>query len=104
MADGAIFDWVCDQIEQNTSLTRIEARGTLRLALKAAGLAAQSLSSDQTKVVLTKVMPSELDARGVEEATQICEQICSDLAGVEFAQPQVADEPEAVFARLGGAS
>ena len=104
MADGAIFDWVCDQIEQNTSLTRIEARGTLRLALKEAGLAAQSLSSDQTKVVLTKVMPIELAARGVEEATQICEQICGNLAGVDFAQPQVADEAEAVFARLGGAS
>jgi hypothetical protein len=103
MADGAIFDWVCAQVEQTTALSRIEARGTVRLALREAGLDAKTLGPDQMKVVLDKLLPGELEARGVARAAQVCRQIGGKLAGVQFAEPQEGEAPEAVFARLGGA-
>jgi hypothetical protein len=42
MADSPCFDRVCAALESETSLDRIEARGTVRLALKGAGLDAAS--------------------------------------------------------------
>ena len=38
MADARAFDWVCEEVEKKSSLSRLEARGTVRLALKKAGL------------------------------------------------------------------
>ena len=38
VADARTFDWVCAQLEERSSLDRLEARGTVRLALKQAGL------------------------------------------------------------------
>ena len=35
---AALFDFAADQLEQHTGLSRLEARGTLRIALKDAGL------------------------------------------------------------------
>ena len=66
MADSATFEWVCNELEQRTSLDRLEARGTVRLSLKQAGLEPGTVTTEQMKVVLEKVLPSELDSRGVD--------------------------------------
>ena len=47
MADDNVFDWVCGALESATSLDRLEARGTLRLALKASGLEARTVTAEQ---------------------------------------------------------
>jgi hypothetical protein len=97
------FDFVCAEIEGATSLNELEARGTVRLALKAAGIDARGASAQQLKVILDKLIPGELKKRGCEDAERICQEIAGRLAGQRF-DAAAGDSPEAVFARLGGGS
>jgi hypothetical protein len=99
MADAAVFDWICTELEARTSLDRLEARGTVRLALKEAGLEARTVTADQMKVVLERVLPKELVARGIEDAESVCAGLAPGLASLE-ARPGV-ETPDTVFARLG---
>ena len=46
MANSTAFEWLCEQLETHTSLDRLEARGTVRLTLKEAGLEASRVSFD----------------------------------------------------------
>jgi hypothetical protein len=102
MADGNVFDWTCDALESATSLDRLEARGTLRLALKASGLDARNVTSEQLQTVIMRVMPSELEARGVADAASVCAGMARDLARQDFQTAGGGDSPENIFARLGG--
>lgn len=102
MSDSKAFDFACAELERATSLDRLEARGTIRIALKQAGLQAASVSAHQMGVVMTELMPGELQTRGVEDAAGVCASIRSGLASLP--DDTAADAPEAVFARLGGAS
>lgn len=103
MADAPAFDWVCSELEQRTALDRLEARGTVRLALKQAGLDSRSLTPEQMRVVLEKVMPKELAARGVKDADGVCRTLAAGVAGVG-GSGSGAETPEEVFRRLAGAS
>jgi len=101
MVDADAFEWFCDNLETATNFDRLEARGTVRIALKRAGLEAKTLSADQAKVVLEKLMPEELGARGIADASSICSGLVRRLA--EIAAPDadaVGSTPEAIFARL----
>ncbi|MCG8591630.1 MAG: hypothetical protein MJE66_20220 [Proteobacteria bacterium] len=100
MADSPLFDFVCSELESGSSLDRLEARGTVRLALKQAGLEVRSVTADQMAVVLEKVLPGELTARGVDGGEALCERMRGGLA--QFQSGEDGDSPEAVFARLGG--
>jgi hypothetical protein len=102
MAEKSIFDWVCDELEEATSLNRIETRGTVRLALKQAGLEVHGLTREQMQVVLRKLMPGELTSRSVEAADQICQQIQAGLRNAQLAESVGADGPDTIFSRLGG--
>ena len=55
MAAADSFEVASDEIERATNLSRLEARGTLRLALKEAGLDAASVTPPQMRVVVEKV-------------------------------------------------
>ncbi len=101
MADAPVFDSVCRHLEARTSLDHLETRGTVRLALKVAGLDARSVSPEHMKVVLEKVMPSELAARGIEDSEDICRELVSKVDRLA-SDPDAPDSPDAVFARLGG--
>ena len=101
MADAPAFDWVCSELEQRTPLDRLEARGTVRLALKEAGLDGRSVTAEQMKVVLEKLMPGELEARGVEDAGSLCLTLASGVASLEGGDA-AAESPEDVFRRLAG--
>ena len=96
-----IFDWTCEALESASQLSRLEARGTVRLALKTAGLQVRSLDPREMKAVLTKILPEELDRRAVADAEGLCSNIAKRLAREDFAS-QTVDTPEEVFARLGG--
>lgn len=100
MSDTRAFDLVCDQLEAGTSLERLEARGTVRLALKTAGLEARSVTPEQMSVVVSRILPDELATRGVEGASSLCESISADLKNLEGGD--VRETPDAIFRRLGG--
>jgi hypothetical protein len=104
MADSAAFTWVCDQLQRATPLSEIEVRGTVRLALKQAGLEARSVSGAEMAVLLTKVMPLELQQRAVGNATQVCEDLTARIQREHFAEAPDAKSVESVFRRLGGAT
>jgi hypothetical protein len=101
MADDNVFDWVCGALESATSLDRLEARGTLRLALKASGLEARTVTAEQLQAVILRVLPAELEARGVADATSVCQTLARDLDHQGF-RAAGGDSPENIFARLGG--
>lgn len=100
--ESTAFDLVCERIEQRTSLSRIEARGTVRLALKAAGLDAASVRPSEMTVVVRRLLPRELVARGVEDADGIVESLCAALANVAAPAGSGDARPDDVFRRLGG--
>lgn len=103
MSEENAFEWACSALEAATPLDRLEARGTLRLALKASGLDPKQIDSEQMAIVFTRVLPKELESRGVADSTAVCERLASDLSAQG---PRVGsgagDAPEDVFARLGG--
>jgi hypothetical protein len=103
MADANVFDHVAGALEAATNLDRLEARGTLRLALKEAGLDARGVRAEEMKVVVGSVLPGELSTRGIEGADALCQQIASSLDGRAFTSDAAgAASPEDVFRRLGG--
>ena len=102
MAD-TIFEFVAEQLEERTELEKLEARGTVRIALKEAGLDARSVTKEQMAVMLQRTMPPELTSRGVESGDRICQGLASALK--DFAPIGGAtqgESPEDVFRRLGG--
>ena len=99
---AVLFDSVADALEEATSLDRLEARGTLRLALKTAGLDAAGVTAEQVAVVLRKLMPGELETRGIADAESICQSLASRVASLAGGDVAAADSPESVFERLGG--
>lgn len=100
MADSEVFDFVCGELETRTSLDRLEARGTVRLTLKQAGLDARTVDAKQMGVAVSKVLAGELKTRGVEDAERHCAAIETGLG--QMSVTPSAETPEAVFERLGG--
>jgi hypothetical protein len=97
------FDWVAERLSADTALSDLEARGTLRLALKGAGLDAKSASPAAYRVVVEKVLAKELAARGVADAEALCRRLGEELGEMAPSGAQTSGtSPEAVFARLGG--
>ncbi|MDJ0790246.1 MAG: hypothetical protein QNK05_25925 [Myxococcota bacterium] len=100
MADSPAFELACERIEADTNLERIETRGTVRLALKAAGFNASSISPDQLAVVVEKLLPGELTRRGVPNPGSVCARVKDALSSMGAIAQEEA--PEALFVRMGG--
>jgi hypothetical protein len=105
MADAMatdLFDLAAEKLEGRTDMDRLAARGTLRIALKEAGLDAQKLTVPQLRAVFEKLMPKELEARGVNDAAATCQaamnEIASSADSIGIAPSVSADD---VFKRLG---
>jgi hypothetical protein len=101
LADSQAFEFVCGELERLSQMTRLEARGTVRLALKDAGFSAGEVRPQEMLVVLMKLMPKELVSRGVASGEEICRKISEGIVRLKD-EPQTAT-PEAVFSRLAGA-
>jgi len=98
-----LFDFVADAIEQKTELAKLEARGTLRLALKESGFSADSITARDMVVVLERVMPNELSSRGIGDPESVCEYLSTSLREFnEAVEEHGNSSPESVFARLAG--
>ena len=105
MADAMatdLFDLAAEKLEGRTDMDRLAARGTLRIALKEAGLDAQKLTIPQLRAVFEKLMPKELEARGVSDAAATCQAAMNEIANsadsIGIASSVSADD---VFKRLG---
>ncbi len=101
MADDSAFEFLCERLEQASSLDRLAARGTVRLALKQAGLEPARVRSTELIVIVERVLPGELQSRGVEDAPELCRTLAEALTGFRDDEPE-GSSPEEVFARLGG--
>jgi len=95
-----LFEWVSDELERATSLDRLAARGTVRIALREAGLEPATLDARQLAVVLERVLPAQLTARGVANAEAICSGLRARIPS--GAAQGAGDTPEAIFQRLAG--
>ena len=96
-----LFDFAAERLEHHTSLDRLESRGTLRIALKNAGLMANSVSAAQLCVVFEKVMPGELEKRGVSDAASVCSAVIDDLVNSPAPTDEApASDLDAIFRRL----
>jgi hypothetical protein len=100
MASSKAFELAAETLEASTSLDRLESRGTLRILLNQAGLEARTVAGAQLAVAIEKLLPEELEARGVEDARSVAERLSVRVAGVVDESSE--QTPEAVFARLGG--
>ncbi len=99
--DATLFDLAAERLEHHTGLDRLAARGTLRIALKAAGLDPSAFTVGQLCVVFEKVMPGELEKRGVSDAAVACSTVIDDLANAQ-ALPDLASSThiDEIFGRL----
>ena len=100
MPDSTAFEYACSELEARTALDRLASRGTIRIALKQAGLEARSVTPEQLAVVIQKILPAELSSRGVDTVEEVCQRILTGLRGV--AAGPLSETPDAVFKRLGG--
>jgi len=101
MAESAAFAWLCSELELRSSLDRLEARGTVRIALKQAGLDHKSVTPEQMRVVVEKLLPGELKARSIDDDA-LCGALASGLRSVDAGPDRGPEAPDEVFRRLGG--
>lgn len=101
MAGEALFDAVADALQGSAGLDALATRGTLRLALKGAGLDPKKVTPAQMRVVLERVLPGELERRGVPDARSICDAIAETVQRSEAMVPEPsASAPEDFFRRM----
>ena len=98
-----IFDVAAERLETHSDLDKLEARGTLRIALRTAGLDVNALSIAQLEAVMDKIMPGELERRGVWKPESVCRAVMADVKQQfgEAADTPEGPNPESVFRRLG---
>jgi hypothetical protein len=102
MAD-TLFDIAAESLEGHTDMDRLAARGTLRIATKEAGLDAQKLTLPQLRVVFERLMPKELEARGVSDAAAVCTATMDEIAlSANTLDAGSSTSPDDIFKRLGG--
>ncbi len=100
MSETPAFTYVCETLEASTSLDRLEARGTVRLALKESGLEARTVTPKLMSVMVDKVLPKDLESRGVSDVETLCADLKTGLSEME-SEP-AAEEARDIFRRLGG--
>jgi hypothetical protein len=74
-----LFALVADRLEAETDLDRLEARGTLRIALEKSGVDPRNLSRAELVAVFENIMSDELARRGVSSAAEVCDIVLKSL-------------------------
>jgi len=102
--ESPVFERTADELEALSSMSRLEARGTLRLALKDAGLVPKTVNAKAMLVVLDRILPQLLTRRGVQSAPEMCRSISGVVRSLTSETSYDLDTPEKVFARIGHTS
>ena len=98
----ALFDIAAERLGESSDMERLAARGTLRLALKQAGLETDNLTIPQLQAVFDKLMPQELEARGIADAAATCKAVMKDIeSAASTADLATSNSPDEIFKRLG---
>ena len=98
-----LFDVAAENLERATDMDRLAARGTLRIAVKEAGLDPHTLTVPQLRAIFEKLMPRQLEAQGVSNAAAASQAMMSEIAGsAEEIDIASSASPDDVFKRLGG--
>ena len=89
------------ELEKRSGFETLEARGTVRLALKSSGLTPSEVTREQMVVVIEQVLPRELRARGVADPEAVCRDLAQAVKGFASEEPESpGSSPEDVFRRL----
>jgi hypothetical protein len=97
MADSAAFESACELLKQHTTFSEIEARGTVRLALKAVGQDAKTVGKTEMMIAVRSALEPELTARSVTDAATVCRKILDGLTALDSGE----QSPYEIFSRLG---
>ena len=103
MATSPVFEWVSIAVQENTTLQAAQARGLLRLALRAGGLDANTVTVDEMGAIIDKVLPEQLRKSGVPNPPSVCIKLSIGLKAHHF-EDGGRDRPkaEAFFQRVLG--
>jgi len=97
----SLFELVAQELQARSELESLEARGTIRLALKSSGLTAREVTQEQMIVVIEQVLPRELRVRGVENPDAVCRELSQVIKGAKIeGGASTGASPEDVFRRL----
>ena len=100
MSHSPVFEWLSEELARRSSLTLLQSRGTVRIALQSAGLEARTLKKEPALVVVERVLPRELTVRGIANAPTVCMELALALRLMTFTSTG-PESPETAFARLG---
>ena len=102
MPESAVFDWFSQALEEATSWSSLASRGTVRLALKKAGVDPSVVNKTEMFAVIDRILVRELEVRGIQQAAEVCRGLRSRLQEESFAGLERTTRPEAVFRRVLG--
>lgn len=100
MSESRAFTRVCEELENRTELNRLQARGTIRLALKQAGLDPSAVTASEMRTVLEKILPEQLRSRGIASPESVCRELAASLS--DLPREEEGETPDRIFARLAG--
>jgi hypothetical protein len=102
--DSDFFALVAEELDHKTDLDRLEARGTLRIAFKKAGVDASDFTFEELAAVFVNLMPQELKDRGVDDPDAVCRGVIESLpTDLGEATEASARSRDGIMRRLGGA-
>ena len=99
MKDSPIFELICEHLEREARLTRLEARGTIRLLLKEVGLDPQFVSKAAAMVAIERFLEPALRVRRAEDPEQVKARVLQALGSCTLEGPE-DEAPEAIFSRI----
>ena len=99
MSDSPIFEFVCERVEAEAGLTRLEARGTIRLLLKEVGFDPRLVGKGAAILVVDRFLEQALRVRRVADAEKVTARVLQALRESTLEGPEGQD-PEVVFGRI----
>ena len=97
-SESSAFTWLCAEVEKATGFSRLEARGTVRIALKEIGLVPADLTPSQAAIVALNVLAGELASRGVQQADALCRRLATEARTLRDERSGAA--PDEIFGQL----
>ncbi len=83
MRNAAAFEFVSEMLERETFFDRLQARGTVRLALRQLGIPARSVTTAQMVTLIDEQLAGELESRGVEDTAAVCQRLRANVLDFE---------------------